>query len=713
MRNWITAADLAGMPGMPGTARSVLRRAESEGWTSRPRDHGKGYEYHIDSLPAETQAHLRSTHISCDDGAAVGRNLAVTQALDDRITQRNRQAGLRDFMALDDRARSRADARIFILAALDAYTRSSHLAASKALISFCAAYNAGDLALESWVHELVTDVHPATIYRWRNSLATEGAAALAGRYGRNKKSLVDTQPDLQRFVVAMLTDYPHASTAHIMQACRARFSGSDVRLPSDRRMGEWVNTWRQDNRQLITAVANPDAWKNKFMSAQGSASAEIHRLNQRWEADSTPADVELVDGRHCIIGVIDVWSRRPMLLVSKTSKASAVALLLRQALLAWGVPESVKTDNGSDYTSLHIRRVFQSIGIDHPTCQPFAGWEKPHIERFFKTFSHSLVELLPNYIGHNVAERQELRARQSFADRLFKRGESVRIEMTAIELQDFCNRWIDSVYMHAKHSGLGKSPFAAVAEWRGGIKMIDDERALDVLLAEAPGNGGMRTVTKKGLAIDGIEYIAPELGTLVGERVHIRFAEDIGQVYVFHNGEFSCIAEAPAYTGVNRQEIAAQARQRQKSRMQAARAALKAAARGEKTKDIADEILSQRSGDTASLVHLPHRKTTHTTDDIAAAIEAAARMDSPTAEYTPVTDEAQARVADLMRREQQADETAEDRFRRWIGMDRKHKAGEQLAETERAWLRRYETTSEFAARKDIYDQFGASAFGIA
>ena len=42
----------------------------------------------------------------------------------------------------------------------------------------------------------------------------------------------------------------------------------------------------------------------------------------------------------------------------------------------------------------------------------YSGWEKPHIERFFRTLSHGLIELLPAYIGHCVADRQVIEARK-------------------------------------------------------------------------------------------------------------------------------------------------------------------------------------------------------------------------------------------------------------------------------------------------------------
>ncbi len=58
MNEWFSAADLAGLPGLPGTDRRVRESAKRFGWNSRKRSKGKGLEYHIDSLPPETQAAL-------------------------------------------------------------------------------------------------------------------------------------------------------------------------------------------------------------------------------------------------------------------------------------------------------------------------------------------------------------------------------------------------------------------------------------------------------------------------------------------------------------------------------------------------------------------------------------------------------------------------------------------------------------------------------
>ena len=68
---WYTAAALAGLPEMPGTARRVRDRAEREQWLARNREgRGGGSEYAISSLPATTQAALLLREPPAIDDAA-------------------------------------------------------------------------------------------------------------------------------------------------------------------------------------------------------------------------------------------------------------------------------------------------------------------------------------------------------------------------------------------------------------------------------------------------------------------------------------------------------------------------------------------------------------------------------------------------------------------------------------------------------------------
>lgn len=709
---WYSASELIGLPDLPGSVQWINALACKEGWRSRPRaGRGGGREYHVGSLPAAARAALsaRLYRASVSAGQADGRRLQVAAAIDERVMQRQRETGLAEAAHLTGRQRERMDAKLYLLAELDAFGRHAHLPDTVAINTFCARYNMGDIEVEPWVRAHVPHVHYATVYNWRRHLAAGGAARLAGEYGnRRGSSKIDTQPELREFVLAMLTDFPHASAAHVMAALRARFGGrDDVTLPGKRSVERWLAGYKRDNKQLFAAVSNPDQWKSHYMAAYGSASEDVVRLNQRWELDSTPGDVELVDGRYTILGVIDIYPRRAKLLLARTSKSDAVALLTRRALLEWGVPEEVKTDNGADYKSLHVRRVFASLDVHQEFCDPFAAWQKPHIERLFRTMSHDLVELLPNYIGHSVADRKALEARRSFADRLLAKDKVLPVQMAADELQRFLDDWVEHIYHRNPHSSLrDKTPFEMVSGWTGQVRRIDSERALDVLLAEAPGNG-VRTVTKHGIRVDRNTYVAPELGEYVGQQVQVRYAEDVGRIYVFDDGGFVCIAEDPSITGVSRREVAAHAREKQKTAMQEARRELKRSARKANTRDIAEEILAARAQEN-NTVAFPTPSVPHTSEGLAAADQAARAVTGQT-EKRDLTEREEAIARQLKTPAapvHQLPETPKQRYQRWLAIDRRIQAGEAVSEADRGFWQGYQQTADWRAQERLQREYG-------
>ncbi|WP_127957575.1 DNA-binding protein [Serratia microhaemolytica] len=61
MKNeWFAAKELIGLKGMPSSPQGVNQMARREGWVSRRRKgvQGRGVEYHINSLPSDTQVVL-------------------------------------------------------------------------------------------------------------------------------------------------------------------------------------------------------------------------------------------------------------------------------------------------------------------------------------------------------------------------------------------------------------------------------------------------------------------------------------------------------------------------------------------------------------------------------------------------------------------------------------------------------------------------------
>ncbi|MBN8486386.1 MAG: DDE-type integrase/transposase/recombinase [Burkholderiales bacterium] len=663
-REWIAASDLAGLPGLAASKRGVLMQAQAGGWRSRETvgRGGKRLEFHITALPAQARAALvfgranvvvGGTAVGADVvqaqavataqalGMAEAQRSQLTQDLSRRAAELAQQQGLRAAATLDAKQQRRMDARLAVLAQVQQFAAAAGLAPTVAEQQYALAWRTGNGGVPDWVRAELGSLSASSLQRWRLQVKGGGVARLAGDYGnRRGATKVAADPQVQAFVLAMMTSHPHARATQVHAALRARMraqiDAGEVDLPSVRSLERWMDGWRQSNAEVATALSNPDAWKGRYMVAFGSQSEGVLRINQRWEMDTTPADVMLTDGRHTVLGVVDVFTRRARLLVSRTSTAVAVCGLLRATLLDWGVPEQVKTDNGSDYTSRHLVRVLQGLEIDHTLCPPFQPWHKPHIERFFGTFARDLVELLPGYIGHSVAERSAIESRHSFAERLMTRGEVLNISLDATALQAFCDRWVADVYHHNPHEGLDRStPWQVTAANRQAVRVISDERALDVLLAEAPDNGGRRTVGKKGIRYDGVEFIAPELERLVGRNVLVRYDaldDDLGRLYVFDEAGFVCIAECPERTGMSRREVAAKAKELQKTRVQEQRAALRAAARKVGTDTVVEEILTTRAQDAGKLARLPRQGTVqHQSAGLDAAAAAVAAATTPQA----------------------------------------------------------------------------------
>ena len=273
------------------------------------------------------------------------------------------------------------------------------------------------------------------------------------------------------------------------------------------------------------------------------------------------------------------------------------------------MPEAVRTDEGKDYTSRHVLGVLADLEIEHRPCPPYTPEAKPFVERFLGTLTRDLFATLPGFTGHDVAQAQALRSRKSFAARC---GEDDTViygaTLTVEELQERCDVWCDAVYGRRPHSGLGGvSPFARRASWTGPVRRVHDERALDALLAE-PAGGGWRTVRKAGVRLDNADYIAGELGLLVGERVGIRRdPADPDRTFVYReDGTFICVAEDPGRTGADRAAIAARMTANYKASRKAARKRARDLVKRQRPGDTMDQVLARAGIEAGRVVALPH-----------------------------------------------------------------------------------------------------------
>ncbi|OYX83438.1 MAG: hypothetical protein B7Y75_05370 [Azorhizobium sp. 35-67-5] len=118
-----------------------------------------------------------------------------------------------------------------------------------------------------------------------------------------------------------------------------------VPLPPLRTFQAALKLWKEVHRVDLTALTDPDGFKNRYRHSGTGSLAHIRRPNQLWQIDASPIDMLCVDGRYSIYVAIDIFTRRILVYVTRTPRSEAVCLLMRRAILAWGVPEEVKTDN--------------------------------------------------------------------------------------------------------------------------------------------------------------------------------------------------------------------------------------------------------------------------------------------------------------------------------------------------------------------------------
>lgn len=720
MKEWLTPAEIAeaGLRELPSTESAVIRRARREGWDTHPafarrrQGRGGGMEYHYRILPSVAQVEYFQRN------EVVGRTDAAAPVA----------ATLPPANGGNGRAMQERDARLAIVAAFERFERGLKLRHMSCLQIFCDKYNLGSIPVDDWVKELVPAVSKRSLDRWRAARREGTALGYDPGASRRGTSVLERAEDgrVAEWMIALVAFEPHLSCEDIRTQCRHRFGdtldvkGTAVAMPPVRAFQRVLKGLkaRPETQVLLTKITNPDVYRSAMRPSGSGAFRFVTEPNAMWMVDASPVDALCVDGRHSIYGVIDVATRRFIITVAKTPRASAVALLVRKASLAWGVPDLIKTDNGSDFVARDTRRLLDNLSIEVDVCPPYSPEQKGFIERAIKTFQHMVGPNLPGFVGHSVADRKAIEERKSFAERLGEDdAKAFSVSLTAAELQDYIDRWLDVVYQHRPHAGLkGLSPAAAYAATTSRPRMVD-ARAFDLLLMPVAGNG-MRTVTKQGIRIDGYFYSSAEL--MPRDQVHVRMDPlDLGKVYVLtaDQGRFICEAICPELAGVDPATFHQARREIFAERMRQAERGVRADMSEIALEPLIAKMLEVKARDVPNVVTMPRRAVEHTTPQIAAAIAAM----SPTAPV-PVNEDVSALhaeiVADLSSAAAPANTnvtplrtalTPAQLYRKAIDLEARMAAGEVIDQQDALWLGGFRTSATYQTQRELHQDFGDQA----
>jgi putative transposase len=192
----------------------------------------------------------------------------------------------------------------------------------------------------------------------------------------------------------------------------------------------------------------------------------------------------------------------------------------------FGIPETLYVDNGSDFTSHHIRQVTADLKISVVYSSPGEPRGRGKIERLFETVNRMFLSTLPGYIGPGGVAAGGL-----------------------LDLQELHRRFHGflDLYHGRIHSETGQAPRERWTAQAFIPQMADSLEQLDLLLLTVAKS---RRVQRDGIRFQAMRYVDPVLAAYVGETVTIRYdPRDLGEIRLFHAGQFLCRAICPELAG--------------------------------------------------------------------------------------------------------------------------------------------------------------------
>ncbi len=374
----------------------------------------------------------------------------------------------------------------------------------------------------------VSGISISTLKRWMKNYRTHGFSGLERkqRADFNIRKAVDETS--QKLINALTLQKPKLSvtTIHYKVVQEAKQRG--VTSPC---YGVVYNIVSRLDPALITlAHEGAVAYRDKYEIIYRR---ESEYSNQIWQIDHTPLDIFLLNEKEesqkpWLTIVQDDYSRAISGYFLSFDHPSAVntALALRQAIWRksnpnWqvcGIPESLYSDNGSDFLSEHIEKVCATLKIRTINSIPGRPQGKGKVERVFLTMLQSLLERHAGFAPSGKAKGS----------------------LTLAEFQILLEAFIVEEYHHTKNRTTAEEP---LSRWLGqGFlpQMPESQKELDLLLMTVP---KMRKVHRDGIYFKQLRYMSLILAAYVGEQVVIRYNPcDLAEIRVYFNGEFICVA---------------------------------------------------------------------------------------------------------------------------------------------------------------------------
>ena len=687
---WYSAQELAGLPGIAGTERGVRKSLQKNLHLTRSKERGKGVEYPINCLPAETQAALRDREL----GVATKALPAIPQQVTAPI------ALSAPAYLVTDKQRVERDARNGVLYALAQLQQQSHCSREAALTTLLTSARAGKL----------DDYTDKILRQARDSRGRAGDGYPSIRTLKRWLSAGDLTPKIQQ---------------------------KDMRVPA----------WAKDFLSLYQVPQKPsveEAYRDfshlwpgvsvhqvrRFLAKLGEVTRERGRMGARelknirpfirrdW-SDFQPNDAWIADGhtfdaevQHPLHGrpfrpeitvFIDGGTRRITgWSISLAENAISVADALATGVRLCGLPAIVYGDNGAGYrANLLTDEATGILSRIHATPEfalPYNSQAKGIIERLHRTVWVAAAKELPSYVGMCMDKEARL-AQFKLTRKALKHGGT----MPMIPYEVFVNFVGEKVaiYNARPHRSLGGiSPDGAWAAWiaRG----WQAERLTEAELVDFFRPRIERTVARGEINLFTNIYYSRQLEEFHGMALHVAYdIRDPARVWIYApDGRFICDAEV---NGNKRSAfpVAVQQQAREK----------RARGRLQRVDVKRNEILEELHGGPALVAPtseqiviggriIDHDALEHTLQKVKLSDENAQLLDE---NLQQIGQEPQQNALSVEQRavirQSRSERPAAENYAEWIELDRRLRAGDSVSEADARWHRTYPNSAQFRAEE--------------
>ena len=394
--------------------------------------------------------------------------------------------------------------------------------------------------IEPYIHQRETlraiaqthSLSKSTLGRWVSRYRKQGLSGLVKKQ-RSDKGTREFPDKLLYGIEALVLHRPHLTTTTIHKIISRVAGELGMCSPSYSFVHQYVADMPKDLKTLAHAGSQGYGDVYELIFTHNAS-----RSNEIWQADHTQLDIIVLDEhgnekRPWLTIILDDKSRvvAGYYLTVAAPSALNTSLALRQAIWRkqdpdWpvcGIPDTLYTDHGSDFTSRHIEQVCVELKIE----LVFSSVGKPRgrgkIERFFETINQMLLSELPGYTKSRAIPATL---------------------MTMEKLEQQIRTFLLKDYHHRIHPSPNMTPLES---WqKGGFlpRLPESYDQLDLLLATVAKSRKVRNI---GISFSGLNYQSPALAAYVGEPVVIRYdPRDISEIRVFHADKYLCNAICPA-----------------------------------------------------------------------------------------------------------------------------------------------------------------------